>query len=93
MVKVSPGVSSLIGCLGGDDALGIGYSLELDGLQEVAQDLSEAFKVVAGRFPGDGRQFVRLVLEEGGDLLDRGNLALKHIGKLITYDKDRYGTV
>ena len=86
-------MGSLIGCLGDDDAIGISYSQELDGLQEVAQDLSEAFKVVAGRFPGDGQQFGRPVLEEGGDLLDRENLVLKHIDKLITYDEDRYGTV
>ena len=40
----------------------------------VAQDISETLEVVVGRFPGDGRQFGRPVLEEGGDVLDPGHL-------------------
>ena len=86
-------MGSLIILLGGDEALGVSSPHKFDGLQEVAQDLSEAFKVVAGRFPGDGQQFGRPVLEDGGDLLDRENIVLKHIDKLIKYDEDRYGTV
>ena len=66
---------------------------ESDGLQEVAQNLSEAFYIFVGGFPGDGRQFGRPVFEEGGDLLDRVNFVLNHVGKLITSDEERHGKV
>ena len=70
----------LVFYLGGDEALGIGPPWELDGLQEVAQYLSETFEVVVGRFTGDGCQFGRPVLEEGCEILGRGNLVLNHVG-------------
>ena len=73
-------------CPGDDDSLVIGSPREFDSLQEVAQDISETSEVIVGRFPGDGRHFGLPVLEEGGDLLDRGHLVLKHVGKLITSD-------
>ena len=83
-VEGSFGVIYLIVNVGGYKALGIGASREFDGLQEVAQDLSEAFEVVVGRFTGDGKQFGRPILEDDGDLLDRVNIVLKHVSKLIT---------
>ena len=92
-IKGSPSMGSLIIFLGGDEALGVSSPHKFDGLQEVAQDLSEAFKVVFGWFPGDGRQFNPPILEEGDDLLDCGNLVLNHIGKLIAYDEERHGTL
>ena len=54
----------MVVCLRGDEALGIGPPREFDNLQEVDQDLSEAFEVVVGGFPGDGRQLDRTVLED-----------------------------
>ena len=74
-------------------ALGIGSSQKFDGLQEVSQDLLEAFKVIVGRFTSDGQKFGRPVLEESGNLLDCGHLGFKHVGKLITYDEYHHGTV
>ena len=46
----------MVVCLRDDEALGIGPPREFDNLQEVDQDLSEAFEVVVGDFSGDGRQ-------------------------------------
>ena len=66
----------LLVCLGGDEALRIGPPWEFDGFQEVSQDLLEPFKFVVSSFTVYGWQFGRPVLEEGGDLLDHGQLVL-----------------
>ena len=71
-VKGGSGVGCLVVSLGYNEARGIGASWEFDGLGEVADNLAETFKVVAGRFSSDGQELFRPALEDGGYLLDSG---------------------
>ena len=76
--------------LGEDKYRGIDAPWEFYGLEEVAEILAERFKVFVGRFSSDGREFIRPVIEEGGDLLDsgisgnvRGRLGQRRVGQCL----------
>ena len=93
VVKGIAGVCCLKDILVSDESFSIYYPQEFDGFQEVASNLLDEFGVVVGGFFGDGRKFGRPILEEDGDLLNCGHFVLEHVGKLITSDEDRHGTV